>query len=327
MTSRDQEMRRVNPHNKYARSASAGLFAAAVVIALAGCDEQRGSRNIGQLDKVWGRQGISDGRLQRPRAITIDDADNLYIVDMTARIQVFTPDGEFLRGWSTPDHEHGRPTGLGIDRQGNILVADTHYNQLLIYSSYGELLRKIGGVKGAGPGEYGFVTDAVQDLHGFYYISEYGDNDRIHKVTADGQQVAEWGGHGSEPGQFSRPQALAFDADEHLWVADACNHRIQVFDTSGKLLKMWGEQGGAVGQLSYPYGIALDGRGHIYVCEFGNHRVQKFTLDGKSLGTWGSEGRGPGELYNPWSLALDHEGRLHVLDTYSHRVQRVRVND
>jgi hypothetical protein len=304
------------------------ISAVIAVSLLSGCDEKRGDTSrIGLLEKVWGRQGISDGRLQRPRAITIDDADNLFIVDMTARIQVFTPEGQFVRGWSTPDHEHGRPTGLGMDRRGNILVADTHYYQLLIYSPYGELLQKIGGEHGPEPGQYGFVTDAVQDAAGYYYISEYGDNDRIHKVAPDGQQVVEWGGHGSEPGQFSRPQALALDAQEHLWVADACNHRIQVFDTAGKLLAMWGQQGSQLGQLSYPYGIALDGKGHIYVCEYGNHRVQKLTLDGQSLGAWGTEGRAEGELYNPWSLALDHQGRLHVLDTYSHRVQRVTLND
>ena len=87
-----------------------------------------------------------------------------------------------------------------------------------------------------------------------------------------------------------RPQHLEFDADGLLWVADSCNHRIQVFDQQGKLVKMWGTQGSEPGQLYYPYCIALDGKGHVYVCEYGNHRVQKFTLDGKSVGCWGSAG-------------------------------------
>ena len=46
---------------------------------VAGCGESGSS--IGKLDLVWGRRGISDGRLQKPRAMAIDDADNLYIVD------------------------------------------------------------------------------------------------------------------------------------------------------------------------------------------------------------------------------------------------------
>ena len=98
-----------------------------------------------------------------------------------------------------------------------------------------------------------------------------------------------------------RPQHLEFDADGLLWVADACNHRIQVFDGDGKLVQDVGQQGTAPGQLQYPYCLVLDGKGHVYVCEYGNHRVQKFTLDGKSVACWGREGRKPGQLFNPWA--------------------------
>ena len=38
---------------------------------------------------IWGRFGYSDGRFNKPRSIAIDAKDQLYIVDMTARIQVF----------------------------------------------------------------------------------------------------------------------------------------------------------------------------------------------------------------------------------------------
>ena len=58
---------------------------------LAGCDEDRPPP--ARWSSVWGRRGISDGRLQKPRAMAIDGHDLLYIVDMTARIQVFTTDG------------------------------------------------------------------------------------------------------------------------------------------------------------------------------------------------------------------------------------------
>lgn len=301
-----------------ARSLRAALL---LLAALAGCHDPGGE--VGQLDVVWGRRGISDGRLQKPRAMVIDERDELYLVDMTARIQVFTPEGQFLRGWQTPEHEYGRPTGLSMDRQGNLLVADTHYYRVLVYSPTGELLKTIGGQRGPERGQFGFVTDVVQDAEGNYYISEYGEWDRIHKVSPDGQFLDEWGGHGSQPGQFLRPQNLEFDDQGRLWVADACNHRIQVFDTEGQLLDIWGTPGHDLGQLYYPYDLALDHQGHVYVCEYGNNRVQVFTREGKSLGFWGHEGRGEGELFNPWALELDSQGRLHVLDTNNHRVQRV----
>ncbi|HEY1599514.1 MAG TPA: NHL repeat-containing protein [Pirellulales bacterium] len=286
-----------------------------------GCGES--TNTIGKLDVVWGRRGISDGRLQKPRAMAIDDQDHLYIVDMTARIQVFNPDGDFIRSWQTPVHTNGRPTGISIDRQGRVLVADTHYFRVLIYSQLGEMLEQIGGTEGPGPGEFGWVTDAVQDRQGNMYISEYGEYDRIQKLAPDGTFLLQWGGHGAEPGQFSRPQDLVIDEQDRIWVTDACNHRIQVFDTEGKLLFMWGTAGAAPGELYYPYDLVFDDAGNVYICEYGNHRVQKFTRAGESLGCWGHEGRGPGELHNPWAVVRDSKGRIYVLDTNNHRVQRV----
>jgi DNA-binding beta-propeller fold protein YncE len=292
---------------------------------LAGCTNSDTAPSTGRLLSIWGQHGTSAGRLQKPRAMAIDAEDLLYIVDMTARIQVFTTEGKYVRGWQTPEHEKGRPTGLSVDRRGNVLVADTHYYRLLIYSAQGELLETIGGTQGPGPGEFGLVTDAVDDAAGNLYISEYGEFDRIQCFAPDRKYICEWGGHGREPGQFVRPQNMAFDADGKLWVADACNHRIQVFDTTGNLLTYWGREGTEPGAMYYPYNLALDGRGHVYVCEFGNHRVQKFTLDGRSLGCWGTHGRGPGEMHNPWALVLDSRRQVYVLDTNNHRVQKIAL--
>ena len=296
---------------------------AVVTAATGGCSRSASADRL--PEKVWGKLGAGDGQFSKPRAIAIDAADQLYIVDMTARIQVFDVDGKFIRAWQTPEHTNGRPTGLTIAPDGNLLVADTHYYRVLTYTPYGELLEQatLGGTMGHGPGEFGFVTDAVRDPAGNYYVSEYGEFDRVQKFSPDGTFLLQWGGHGSEPGHFMRPQHLQLDADGLLWVADACNHRIQVFDGEGKLAAMWGTKGTEPGQLQYPYCLALDGNGHVYICEYGNHRVQKFTLSGQSVACWGREGRKPGQLFNPWALVLDSRGRCHVLDSNNHRVQQV----
>lgn len=284
----------------------------------------------GQAELVWGRRGLSEGRLQKPRAMAIDAQDQLYVVDMTGRIQVFSADGEYLRGWRTPEIENGRPTGLSIDRFGRLMVADTHYYRVLFYSPRGDLLQglTIGGVRGQGPGELHFVTDCVQDAEGNYYVAEYGEYDRIQKFSPERKFLFQWGSHGSQPGQFLRPQSLAVDGEGLLWVTDSCNHRLQVFDARGgeaKLVRIWGGQGSEPGKLSYPYGLVLDGRGHVYVAERGNHRVQKFDLQGNSLGVWGASGRQSGQLNEPWAMVLDSKHRVHILDTYNHRVQRIRL--
>lgn len=312
-----------SPLNKIDRRQFGRLTAGAALAAtVGGCSS---SPSTDQPEIVWGSLGAGRGQFSKPRAITIDDQDQLYIVDMTARIQVFDVDGNYIRGWLTPEHINGRPTGLTYDTiDGNLLVADTHYSRVLTYKPTGELLkdRTLGGVMGQAPGDFGLVADVVRDSAHNYYVSEYGEFDRVQKFTPEGKFMLQWGGHGGDQGQFMRPQHLELDAEGFVWVADSCNHRIQVFDPTGKFVKMWGTQGSEIGQLYYPYCIGLDGKGHVYVSEFGNHRVQKFTLDGKSVGCWGSAGRKPGQLSTPWAFVLDSRGRVHVLDSMNHRVQR-----
>jgi DNA-binding beta-propeller fold protein YncE len=276
-------------------------------------------------DLVWGKRGVLDGDVVRPRAAVIDAQDRLWIVDFTARIQAYSLDGEYTGPtFTTPDFRNGRPSGLGITRDGKLIVCDSHYNCIRIYEADGTELQKIGGEKGSGPGEFGYVSDAVQDSDGFYYVSEFGINERISKLDATGKFVTSWGKSGTAEGEFNRIRALALGPDGLLYVADSCNHRIQVFQKSGEFVKAIGSEGGGPGELKYPYDLAFGPKGDLYVVERGNHRVQKFSAAGVSLGTWGGPGRLPGQFADPWALVVDKKGRIHVIDTENHRVQRIK---
>lgn len=294
----------------------------------AGCTDQAAP---GEVERVWGRLGSRDGHFQKPRALVVTPNDNVYIIDMTARVQAFNSQGEFLLSWTMPKFDTGRPTGIDIDHEGNIMVADTHNFRVMIYTPQGEFIKQIGGEEGTEFGKFGLVTDCVQDSHGNYFISEYGTHDRIHKVSPDGKTVlAEYGQHGEEPGHFRRPQSLIMDEHDHLWVADAVNHRIQVFDTTDpetgfKLLQIIGKEGSRPGEFKYPYGIDFDLDGNLLVIEYANHRVQKLSRDGKSLAIWGAHGREEGQMHNPWAIGCDSTGLIHVLDGNNHRVQDIRL--
>jgi DNA-binding beta-propeller fold protein YncE len=294
-----------------------------VAVSLAGLSGCERSGNTPQI--VWGRRGLQPGDIVRPRAIAIDGDDHLYIVDFTARIQVYDSEGRYLGPtWTPPDFRNGRPSGLSINRDGNLIVSDSHYHCFRIYDSEGRELRHFGGNAGPEPGQFGYVSDVVQDADGNYFISEFGPNERITKLDADGRLIKCWGAKGIEPGQFNRIRALALGPDGMLYVADACNHRVQAFSPDGRFVRMFGEPGPGVGQFSYPYDLAFAPDGTLYVAEYDNHRVQKFTKEGQSLGVWGGPGREPGKLHNPWALAVDSKGRVHVVDTENHRVQRIR---
>ncbi len=295
-------------------------FLVCLPLVFAGCGGFRGQPQI-----VYGQYGVQDGEFIKPRAAAYDPAtDHIYIVDFSARIQVFDPDGHFVGPcWTTPDFRNGRPSGLSIDRDGNLLVSDSHYHCLRIYRPDGTEVKMLGGEAGTAPGQLGYVSDAVQDNDGYYYVAEFGENQRISKLDPEGRKVRCWGCPGTAPGQFGRIRALALGPDGNLYVADASNHRIQVFTRDGALVACWGNEGTQPGELAYPYDLAFNSKGVLYVVEYGNHRVQKFTKDGKSLGCWGGPGGAPGQFHSPWALIVDGKDRIHVIDSENHRVQRI----
>lgn len=304
------------------------MLTGAASLTLAGCLPAGTST---EPDLIIGSIGVGPGRFQKPRAITIDAEDRLYVVDMTGRIQVLSTDGEPLAQWRTPDIYQGKPTGLSIAPSGNLWVADTHYHRILEYTPTGELLadRTLGGTQGIGPGEFGLVTDIVSDSQNRRFVSEYGTFDRIQVFDTEGNFMMQWGETGETPGQFTRPQCMAVDQQDRIWVADACNHRIQVFevnDSEAKLVDHWGVEGREPGQLRYPYGILLVKDDRVLVTEYGNHRVQLLTRSGEPIEAWGLAGRGPGQLDQPWATAIDSQGRCFVLDSYNHRIQRFTMS-
>jgi hypothetical protein len=290
--------------------------------------ESAGNLNASRCDLVIGQRGLADGRFQKPRAMAISPNDEVFVVDKTARVQAFDADGQFLCGWKTPQWANGKPTGATFDALTNSLVViDTHYFQFLFYTSQGQLLadRTIGGIHGNQPGQFGWVTDFARAADGTIYLSEYGEYEGIYKYTSNGQYIGRMGQHGDQPLEFSRPQSIAVDEQGLLWVADSCNHRIQVIDWTEdkpRLVHVLGEQGQGIGQLKFPYGMTLLSENRILVSEYGNHRVQCWTRQGKAISSWGSVGKEPGQLNQPWTVALDSKERVYVVDSGNNRIQR-----
>lgn len=281
------------------------------LLVLAGCSPGRPAEPALPIQTLGG-PGSRDGEFATPRATAWDPRGFLYVVDKTARIQKFDAAGRFLRAWSTPESEKGRPTGLTVDPRGDLLVADTHYHRVLRYSSEGELRSQFGS-EGSAPGQFLYPTSIAIGPEGSLYVSEYGGADRIQVFTPDGRLVRTWGRCGTGPGQFQRPQGLAI-AGTRLYVADAANHRIQVFALDGTFQAAWGD-------LKYPYSVSVDPQGDILVAEYGRHRISKFTAQGVPVAWAGQPGTGPSDLNTPWSAIPISGDRIAVVDSGNHRVQ------
>jgi hypothetical protein len=69
---------------------------------------------------------------------------------------------------------------------------------------------------------------AVDNRDGSYLVCE-GMSNRIEKFDKDGNPLLAFGGPGSGPYEFNRPSDLDVDMQGWLYVADADNHRVQVY--------------------------------------------------------------------------------------------------
>lgn len=300
------------------------FLAYAGAVCLAGCGSASVRRKEPSL--TWGGPGRRNGEFIKPRAIGEREGE-VFVIDMTGRIQVFSEDGRFLRLWSVPESENGTPTSLAFDGEGNLVVPDTHYHRMLRYSRRGELLEQWGSF-GAGPDQFVYPTDAAVDADGTIYISEYGEGaERIHVVDAHGRFVRQWGAFGEAPGEFNRSMAIEGGSDASLFVCDTGNNRVQRFDASGKLLGVIGGPGTEPGRLKAPFGLALTPDGALLVCEYGTCRISRFAPDGTFVTTLGEPGREPGQFNDPRGIAVAGSGNFFVADTGNHRIQRFPVGD
>ena len=80
----------------------------------------------GTFIKAWGRRGTGRGEFGGMHAIAMDSKGRLFVGDRgNSRIQIFDQDGKFLEEWK----QFGRPSGIFIDANDTILVADSQSDQ------------------------------------------------------------------------------------------------------------------------------------------------------------------------------------------------------
>jgi ABC-type Fe3+ transport system permease subunit/sugar lactone lactonase YvrE len=293
------------------------------MLLLTGCAEDGFESALFSKAEVFGKRGAGLGEFNKPRSVAVDAAGNCFVADMTGRVQKFSPAGVFLLSWQMPQTDLGRPKGMGRDRAGNILVIEPHYSRVNVFAPEGRLLAQWGR-HGTNSGELAFPRSIAANSRNELIVTEYGAVERVQIFTSTGERLLRcFGERGGGPGQFNRPEGVAVDASDRIYVADSCNHRIQVFSATGDFLRAFGKAGSALGQLSYPYDVAIGPDGQVYVCEFGNSRIQVFTPDGVPVEIIGGAGDAPGRFNNPWGLAFDGAGNLYVADALNHRVQRL----
>jgi len=134
--------------------------------------------------------------------------------------------------------------------------------------------------------------------------------------------VLDWGGFGfTNEGKFFKPQSLATDDEQNIYVTDSGNAKVQKFTSDGKFLLSWGTNGEEDGQFLFPTGITTF-ENFVYVLDEKQSTVQKFDSDGNFILKWGEFGYKPGQFNMAKGITVDSNGIIYVADTTNHRIQQ-----
>ena len=141
---------------------------------------------IGTLKRSWGEPGTGPGQFYLPHGIAVAADGRVFVCDRESdRIQIFSPDGEYLSEWTDTQ----RPTHIVFDAQGRAYVSELWWHK-------GQVSRRHG------------VTQ--EPKHG-----------RVSVFDRDGRLLARWGTpEATKPGSFAAPHGLAVDSKAAVYVAE-----------------------------------------------------------------------------------------------------------
>jgi sugar lactone lactonase YvrE len=265
-----------------------------------------------------------------------------------APVTVSTLAGTGVEGYadgSAQNAQFNLPTGLAVDANINVYVADSKNHAIRRISPNGTVLLLAGDLS---PGfADGSSTNAkfknpegiAVDNTGNVYVSDRG-NHSIRKIDVNGN-VSTIAGNGSagyvdglqSQAQFYNPNGLAIDASGNIYVADGGNHCIRKITPEGLVSTLAGNGtagnangNGSNARFNQPFGVTLNNAGDIFVSDIKNERICKITQEGIVTTFVGVESTSSGTISQfPWPLgiAFDNDGNLLVVDYFRTRVLKV----
>ena len=273
----------------------------------------RGNHSIRKIDPSGlvstlagsaGKYGDGDGagseaRFWYPMGVAVDRAGNVYVADSSSdTIRKVTPDGTAttLAGSHNTDPAkigvgrfadgNGRaayfhyPTGVAVDRAGNVYVADSNNKLIRKITKSGDVTT-LAGAKG--------ISESVDgDARSARFNSPFG-------VAMD-----------DEGNLYVTDNATVRKIDPRGTVSTLAGSAGEIGTTDGV---------GSTARFQNPKGIAVDSKGNVYVTDDGNKNIRKITPTGvvKTL----RDPHRDSPFIRPVAVAADDKGNLYVADADS----------
>jgi uncharacterized protein (TIGR03437 family) len=308
--------------------------------------------------------------LNSPAGLAVDAAGNLFIADaFNNRVRKLSPDGKIttLAGDGTQGfHGDGgpavnaalyQPTGVALDPDGQLYVADAGNHRIRIVTSNG-IIRTVAGTGefafggDGGPAvaaKLNFPTGVVLDKSGNLYIADY-TNARVRRINPAGTITTVAGsgtfrlspdGLQAQSTVLHLPTGIVLDSTGSLYIAENQRARVRKVSPKGIVSTVAGNgQQGFSGEnvsatlpaLQSPSRLAMDSAGNLYISDNAIHRIRRVTPGGListvagsgNIGFAGDGGPATSAYLNqPEGVAVDSAGNIYIADLLNHRVRKV----
>jgi DNA-binding beta-propeller fold protein YncE len=180
---------------------------------------------------------ITEG-LVSPGGLALDIENRLLYVADVEQDQVLVYDADSLklkRRIGTGGQKHAlttpgdfaRPSGLAVDRDGSLYVADTLNNRIEIFDGDGKFVSTFGKA-GDGPGYFARPKGVAIDSDNHIWVVD-GMEDRVQVFNQEAQLLISFGGHGLLPGMFQGITGIAIDKQNRVFTSEIFPGRVQQF--------------------------------------------------------------------------------------------------
>lgn len=266
-------------------------------------------------------------QINQPTSVAVDNAGNIYFTDdANNMVRKITPDGiiNTIAGTGTAgfsdnipatDAELNGPSGVALDKKGNIYIADVYNHSIRKIDTGGHIVTICGdgspGYSGdGGPAniaELNFPKGVAVDTGGNLFIVDQG-NSVIRRINLAGNIITYAGngtfGYSGDGGlgynaALNTPTEVAVDRHNALYIADFTNHVVRKVLPSGTISTVAGNgtngysgDGGSplAAQMGGPYGIAINNTGDkMYITDEINNVVRVVNFNAAGINTVSSD--------------------------------------